>query len=348
MITVFSPDHRRHAASKELYRGRLVDAFETPERADAVHRAVLSAGLGEVVAPTEHGLAPLERVHDAAYLRFLARAWDEWQALGNDTDILPAVWPGRTLRTDVSPTNFAARFGRYALDSGTPFTAGSWAAARAGADTALTARELVERGERAAFALCRPPGHHAGADFFAGYCFLNNAAITAQACLDRGAQRVAILDVDFHHGNGTQSLFYDRSDVLFVSIHGDPTTEYPFYLGYADETGEGEGAGYNLNLPLPAGSDNDRWFAALDVAVQRVQAHDPDVLVVSLGVDTYVGDPISTFRLDLPEYRELGRRLAVLGRPTVFLMEGGYATDAIGRNVAAVLTAFEAAPLRGA
>lgn len=343
MITVFSPDHRRHAATKELYRGRLVDAFETPERADAVHRAVLAAGLGEVIAPAEHGLAPLERVHDAGYLCFLAGAWDEWAALGNDTDILPAVWPGRTLRMDVSPTNFSARLGRHAMDAGTPVTAGSWIAARAGADAALTALDLVRRGERAAFGLCRPPGHHAGADFFAGYCFLNNAAIAAQAARDQGVPRVAILDVDFHHGNGTQSLFYDRADVLFVSIHGDPMTEYPFYLGYADETGTGAGQGCNLNLPLPAGCDNLRWFAALDTALARIAAHAPGLLVVSLGVDTYAGDPISTFRLDLPEYRELGRRLASAGLPTVFLMEGGYATDAIGRNVAAVLGAFDAA-----
>lgn len=343
MLTVFSPEHRRHAATREFYRGRLVEAFEKPERADAVHRAVVEARLGEVILPVEHGLAPVERVHDAGYLRFLAGAWDEWAAQGNDTDILPAVWPGRTLRLDVLPRNFAARLGRYAMDAGSPITAGTWGAAQGAADTALTALARVRGGARAAFGLCRPPGHHAGRDFFAGYCFLNNAAITAQAARDQGVPRVAILDVDFHHGNGTQSLFYDRDDVLFVSIHGDPMTEYPFYLGHADETGSGAGQGCNLNLPLPAGSDAVRWFEALETALARIHVYQPGLLVVSLGVDTYVGDPISTFRLDLPDYQVLGRRLAAAGLPTVFLMEGGYATDAIGRNVVAVLGAFDAA-----
>lgn len=185
-----------------------------------------------------------------------------------------------------------------------------------------------------------PPGHHAGPDFLGGYCFFNNAAVAAQAFLDGGASRVAILDVDYHHGNGTQSIFYDRADVLFQSIHGDPKTEYPFYLGYADETGGCDGLGFNQNYPQLAGSSNDDWFAALDVACTRISAYAPDALVISLGVDTYAGDPISKFRLDAPEYLKLGAQLAGLGLPTLFVMEGGYAVAEIGINVAKVLRGF--------
>ncbi|HAP26097.1 MAG TPA: acetylpolyamine amidohydrolase, partial [Achromobacter sp.] len=181
---------------------------------------------------------------------------------------------------------------------------------------------------------------HAGADFFGGYCFLNNAALAAQALRDAGAQRVAVLDVDYHHGNGTQSIFYDRGDVLTVSVHGDPTTEYPFYLGYADERGEGAGQGCNVNLPLPAGSDFAAWTAALQQGLDAVCAFKADALVVALGVDTYEGDPISKFKLKSADYLQVGRMLAGLGLPAVFTMEGGYAVADVGINVANVLEGY--------
>ncbi len=174
-----------------------------------------------------------------------------------------------------------------------------------------------------------------------GYCFLNNAAIAAEALRSRGCARVAILDVDFHHGNGTQSIFYRRDDVLFVSIHGDPRTEFPFYLGHADEIGEGPGEGCNLNLPLPAGTGADTWFTALDVACERVARHRADALVVSLGLDTYAGDPISAFTLQSSDFLRLGRRLARLGLPTVLVLEGGYAAQDLGANAANVVDGFE-------
>ncbi|MEO6898091.1 MAG: histone deacetylase family protein, partial [Caldimonas sp.] len=187
----------------------------------------------------------------------------------------------------------------------------------------------------------RPPGHHAGADFMGGYCFLNNAAVAAQGLLEAGSARVAILDVDYHHGNGTQSIFYERADVLFASVHGDPLTEYPFYLGHADETGLGAGEGFNLNLPLPARSTVETWFAALDAACARIVRHRADALVVSLGLDTFVGDPISTFALATSDYLRLGEQLARLGLPTVFVLEGGYAAAELGVNAANVLAAYE-------
>jgi acetoin utilization deacetylase AcuC-like enzyme len=205
----------------------------------------------------------------------------------------------------------------------------------------LTGLALLREGERAAYVLTRPPGHHAGANFFGGYCFVNNAAVAAQAALDAGAAKVAILDVDYHHGNGTQAIFFERADVYFASIHGDPRTEYPFYLGHADERGAGAGLGCNLNLPLAAGSSVAEWFAALDLALAALRAYAPDVLIVSLGVDTYAGDPISHFGLQWPDFHVLGQRLADFGRPTLLVQEGGYATADIGLNVRAVLDGFD-------
>jgi acetoin utilization deacetylase AcuC-like enzyme len=174
-----------------------------------------------------------------------------------------------------------------------------------------------------------------------GYCFLNHAAVAAQALKAQGCTRVAILDVDYHHGNGTQDIFYRRADVLFVSIHGDPRTEYPFYLGHADETGAGTGCGFNLNLPLPAGSRPATWFAALDAACARIDRYQADAVVVSLGLDTYAGDPISTFALQADDFHRLGTRLNRLGRPTIFVLEGGYAAADLGRNAAQVVEGFE-------
>lgn len=344
MKTVYNERHALHAATHEFFRGQLVPAFEVPARADFVLKAVQSAALGQIVTPLEHGLEPLERVHAPAYLRFVQGAFAEWRALGGEGDAFPAVWPVRSLRSDVEPRSFAARMGLYSMDSGTPLTTGSWQAAYWGAQASLTGLDIVlGQEENAAYVLTRPPGHHAGADFFGGYCFVNNAAVAAQAALDAGLRRVAILDVDYHHGNGTQSIFYERADVFYASLHGDPQTEYPFFLGHADERGAGVGLGFNANEPLPAGSSNEAWFAALDRLLARLSAYAPELLIVSLGVDTYAGDPISHFKLDRPDFSDMGRRLAAFGAPrTLFLQEGGYATEAIGLNVVAVLQGFEA------
>lgn len=341
MKIIYSDSHRLHRGDKEMYRGELVPCFEKPERADYVLQAVTSRKVGPILAPQEFPVAAIERVHAPRYIRFLEKAWDMWSALGHTHDALPAVWPVRGFRSDIEPDNFAAKLGLYSYDSGTPLMAGTWKAVKIGADIALTAQQIVSGGERAAFALSRPPGHHAGPDFLGGYCFVNNAAVAAQAFRDNGANRVAVLDVDYHHGNGTQEIFYDRDDVLFLSIHGDPRTEYPFFLGHADETGRGAGEGYNQNYPLAAGSSNAAWFDALGDAVRRLTAFKPDALVVSLGVDTFADDPISKFQLREPEYLRLGAQIAALQLPTVFILEGGYAVEEIGHNVAHVLRGFE-------
>jgi acetoin utilization deacetylase AcuC-like enzyme len=252
----------------------------------------------------------------------------------------------RTLRNDVEPQNFTAKLGLYSMDNGTPMVAGTWAAAKAGADAAASAATYVTgvsgKSEiKAAFCATRPPGHHAGADFMGGYCFLNNAAVAAQTLRNQGCAKVVILDVDYHHGNGTQSIFYNRADVLFVSIHGDPRTEYPFYLGHADELGEGEGHGFNLNLPLPAGSSKAVWFAALATACEKIKQFGADALVVSLGLDTFEDDPISTFALKSSDFIELGAVLKQLNLPTVLILEGGYAAKELGQNVVNVLNGVE-------
>lgn len=340
MLTIYSDEHRLHHGAGEFYRGRLVPCFEMPARADQVLAAVKGAGLGDVIGPDRFDRAAYERVHTADYVTFLETAWAEWTALGETGDALPYAWPAAGLRQDVPPAHIDGKLGFYSIDAAVPITAGTWAAVRASADCALTGSALVAGGAQSAFALCRPPGHHAGARAMGGFCYLNNAAIAAQDLRDKGAGKVAILDVDYHHGNGTQTIFYDRPDVFFASLHGDPAVEYPFFLGYADERGAGAGLGTNANFPLPWGTSGATWLEALDAAIAQIAAFGPDALVVSLGVDTFAEDPISHFKLRGADFTGIGTRIKALARPTLFVMEGGYAVADIGANVAAVLGGF--------
>lgn len=343
MHTFYNPDHAAHSGKLEMFRGRMVPCHEVPARQDHVLAQLRAQKLGPLQTPPHFEDTHMLAIHSARYLQFLQSAWAQWVALepaNAERDAIPSVWPTRSFRSDIEPDNFAARMGLYSFDAGTPLTAGTWQAARSGANCALAAAQHIVQGGRAAFALSRPPGHHAGADFFGGYCFLNNAALAAQYLRDNGLARVAVLDVDYHHGNGTQSIFYDRQDVFFASIHGDPRTEYPFYLGHADERGQGAGLGSNLNLPLPRGSDYARWSEALDRALKAIADFGAQAVVVSLGVDTFVGDPISGFGLQTDDYLRMGERLAAIKLPTVLVFEGGYAVEAVGDNVAKVLRAF--------
>jgi acetoin utilization deacetylase AcuC-like enzyme len=347
MLIFHNTAHAAHCGRHEMFRGRLVPCHETPARLDHVLAEVQRRPIGELREPGALDLALVQRVHQLRYVEFLQSAWQEWVALdaaNAELDVLPSVWPVRGFRHDVQPANFAARVGLFSFDSGTPLTAGTWAAASRGAACAIEAARAVSaaHGPQAAMALTRPPGHHAGPDFFGGYCFLNNAALAAQALREAGAVRVAVLDVDYHHGNGTQTIFYERADVLTVSIHGDPSTEYPFYLGYADERGAGPGEGFNLNLPLPAGTGFDAWFAALQHGLDAVRRFGADALVVALGVDTFEGDPISRFLLKSGHYLQVGHAIAGLGLRTVFTLEGGYAVAEVGVNAVNVLEGFAA------
>jgi acetoin utilization deacetylase AcuC-like enzyme len=341
MLTIYSPDHRLHHGV-ELKDGAISSSFEEPLRAETVLARVKASGLGDVIAPEPFGASQYAAVHSPRYVEFLEHAWSEWQATGRTCQALPLVWPVRNMPSGASlPSFIDGKLGFFSMDAGAPINAGTWAAVSSSANTALTGAEALARGARAAFALCRPPGHHAGREYMGGYCYLNNAAIAAQHAIAGGAQRVAIVDVDFHHGNGTQDIFYDRSDVLFVSIHGEPSVSYPYFSGYVHERGVDAGEGFNLNLPLPKGTLWSGYEQALSHACTSIASHAPDVLVVSLGVDTFEHDPISHFRLRTQDYLRLGEALGRLQVPTLFVMEGGYMVDEIGINAVNVLLGFE-------
>lgn len=330
-----------HAPASELNRGVMGAPFEAVSRTAKVSQALAEAGFSPPQAPDIFPDAMVERVHDAGFLEFLRTAHDEWRALGRQGDAQPMCWPGTSMYPLRPGASLDARLGHYCFDVMTPITATSWIAARASVNSALAGAQVLTGGGDSAFALCRPPGHHAGIAAYGGYCFLNSAAIAAQYLRDHGARRVAIFDPDYHHGNGTQQIFYDRDDVQYVSIHADPQTDFPFFSGFADEVGTGAGDGYTLNLPLPRGSGWPAWVQALDAAAAALTRHAPDALVVSLGVDTLEGDPLCHFRLQGDDFARMGRRIAQLRLPTLFVLEGGYQLEMIGRNVVRTLQGFQ-------
>lgn len=346
MKTVYTEKHKLRDAQTELYGGELVYPFERPSRAQYIIDRVNAVGLGPVLPPTDHGMDPILAIHDAGLVGFLQTAWEEWQAEGYKGEAIATCWPARRMQVRC-PDQIDGKLGFYALSTETSISPGTWEAAYESAQVALTAADLVRGGDRAAFALCRPPGHHAAIDMYGGYCFLNNAAIAAQSLLDRGAARVVILDVDFHHGNGTQDIFYDRPDVLFVSLHGAPEQAFPHFLGYADETGTGAGTGFNVNYPMPPGTPFSEWRKSLADALARIASFAPDMLVVSLGVDTFETDPISFFKLKSDDFTTYGADIAAAGLPTLFVMEGGYDIEEIGLNTVNVLQGFSAAIQQG-
>jgi acetoin utilization deacetylase AcuC-like enzyme len=342
---VASDAHLGHAGLVELLAGREVPCFESPERATVIRDALLAAGAYDLVAPTEHGPDPIAAVHELELIDLVEHVWTDAMAGGRDPDrpLLPdtyllRAYPGR-MALEQLPAARHHRLGAYCFDTATPIVAGTAAAARAAVDIALTAVDLVLAGAPLAYGLCRPPGHHAGRNLIGGYCFFNNATIAAQSVLARGAERVAILDVDYHHGNGTQQIFWERGDVLYVSLHGDPASgAYPYYSGFATERGAGAGEGTTLNLPLAPRTDGAAYLAALDEGLDAIRAFDPDApLVVSLGFDTYHADPICDLALRTEDYAVIGARMAALGSSVVVLQEGGYAVEALGDNAVAFL-----------
>jgi acetoin utilization deacetylase AcuC-like enzyme len=340
MKTIYSPLHLGHSGTMELISGAIVPAFEKPSRAEIVKARIEKQGVGPILPPNEHDVAAAARVHRADYIDFLPTVWPLWDKTGRGGSAIPFTWPTRGLRGDVRPKTIDALLGYYSFDGGAPFVEGTWPAIKSSYDVALTAAGLVKSGERTAFALCRPPGHHAGSAFMGGYCYINNAAVVAQWYRDQGAARVSILDVDYHHGNGTQEIFYSRDDVQVLNLHADPMVEYPYFLGHADERGEGAGLGFNHNYPMPFGTDWGGWSASLDDACGHLAAYGPEVVVVSLGVDTFEKDPISQFKLQTDDFPKIGRRIAALNLPTLFVMEGGYAVEEIGVNAVGVLEGF--------
>lgn len=339
MLTIYSENHRKRDAKTELCGGVLVEPFEKPSRMDYILARLKEVDLGQVLAPKEYGLETILQIHDKDYVSFLETCWDEWIAAGMEGEAIASSWPARRM-AQKCPIDIDGKLGYYALAAETSITKGTWEAARASANVAIEgAQRLMD--EKAVFSLCRPPGHHAALDMYGGYCFFNNAALAAQTLLNNGASKVAILDVDFHHGNGTQDIFYNRDDVLFISLHGRPEDEFPHYLGYAEEIGEVKGEGYNLNLPMPKGTTFETWRKALFQAIERIQDYAPNAVIISLGTDTYEEDPISSFKLKSDDFYTMGKDLAQLNLPTQFIMEGGYAIDAIGINAVNVLQGYE-------
>ena len=332
-IPVFFDDRQlAHQPALELHNGSWAEYAEKASRAEIILQQLESHRPAH-----DHGLEPILRVHSSDYVEFLQSAHQAWLAAGRSGDAIGYTWPV-VRRRDVGLDRIDARLGRYSYDAATPITVGTWQAAYWSAQVALTATAaMVDEGHDVAFALCRPPGHHAGADYLGGYCYLNNAAIAAAEACHRG-RRVAILDIDYHHGNGTQDIFLESAEVLFVSIHADPSTDYPFFWGHADEFGVGPGEGKTLNLPLPRGTGIEPYLEALDRACAGIREHGTDLLVLSYGADTYEGDPISCFKLREQDYGVIGSRIAALRIPTVVIMEGGYAIDALGRNVSSLLS----------
>ncbi|MEW6750839.1 MAG: histone deacetylase family protein [Candidatus Latescibacterota bacterium] len=337
MRIVCSQDHRLHAPPSEYTRRGVTPYSESPERVDAILRALAEAGMSEVAPPAALAEADLLAVHDAGYLAFLAQAYPAWVAAGEPEEAVVAVVFGMRRRAR-APRSVSEQVGYYAYDT-TPLVRRTHQAARAAAACALTAADQLVQGTPAVYALCRPPGHHAGRDTFGGYCYLNNAAAAAAKLANHG--RVALVDVDYHHGNGTQEIFYHSDRVLFVSLHADPDDEYPFFWGRADERGEGAGLGHNRNLPLPRGTGQTAYLEALDAGLAQVRAFAPDWLVVSLGVDALASDPVGTFDLPAEAFSRIGERLAGLRLPSLLVQEGGYDVERLGHAVARVLAAFD-------
>ena len=347
---VTSDAHRTHDPEFDIYAGSLVGRFEVPQRVDRIREA-LADGPFEMVAPSAHGLDPVLRIHNPDLVDFLTTAWREYTAVVPDPQVVVGEMFNHEGLVEGMPvgrpprSNGYGRIGWFCFDTSSPLSQGSWPAAVASADIALSGVERVLGGERVVYALCRPPGHHATRSAFGGFCLLNNAAIAAQALVDSGVRRVTILDVDAHHGNGTQQIFYQRGDVQFVSIHMDPEWNYPWFVGRSDERGDGRGAGVNLNLPLPKGTTGDRYLTDLTRGLDAINAFDPDYVVVSLGVDPADGDPTAGLSLSTDDFSGVGRAVGTIDRPLLIVQEGGYQLHRVGADVRAVLDGVMASAL---
>jgi acetoin utilization deacetylase AcuC-like enzyme len=341
MKTILPTGHARHDPDVVLGSGAGERPyFETSGRIGSLLRAARAADL-DVVAPHDHGLAPIRAVHDPDYLAFLATAFADWRVQpGREDD--PAVRANAFAVRSLNrrPTGVAGLAGWYLAGHGAPVLEHTFAAAVGSAHAAIDAADTVLAGAPAAYALCRPPGHHAYADLAGGFCFINNAAVAAQRVVAAGAGRVGLLDFDVHHGNGTQAIFYGREDVHYVSIHGDPATLYPFYAGYADETGTGAGLGRNLNLPLPPGTSDGPWIEALTHGLKALAAGGAAVLVVSVGFDAHAGDPTANLAVTPAAFHAAGRLIAGMNLPTVLIQEGGYLVDLLETNLGTFLDGF--------
>lgn len=346
---IYSPDHGKHTAVTGTWVGVRIPTLEVPERVEAIVAALRDRG-HEVFPALPHDDSVLVAIHDPGMISWMRTAFTDWVAAGYPTDpgqsqVTAYAFPtervlgGLPLRPPTSPGALA---GVYAMDTMTQLGEGTFVAARSAVDVAMTAADLVAGGARSAYAACRPPGHHSGWGFFGGSCYLNNSAAAAEALRGQGFDRVAIIDLDAHHGNGTQGIFYRRGDVAYGSVHVDPAAGwFPHFVGHSDEAGSGAGTGANRNLPLPPGTGDDRWLECVESLVDFAHAQGAGAIVVSLGVDAALSDPESPLCITERGFAGAGSRLASLGLPTVFVQEGGYDLATIGNLVATTLEAFD-------
>ncbi|HAJ23004.1 MAG TPA: acetylpolyamine amidohydrolase [Rhodospirillaceae bacterium] len=338
MKAIFDETQRQHDPKHFMANGVVLPSPEQPARIDALMTGAENAGCA-FTAAEDHGMGPLSIVHSVEYLSFLETIHTRWSRIeGASDEVIPNIHPDRRFAS--YPKSAVGQAGYHQADTACPIAAGTWQAAYWSAQSALTAADLVIDGDRAAYALCRPPGHHAFADMAGGFCFLNNAAIAAEQCV-RAGMRPAILDVDVHHGNGTQGIFYHRSDVFTVSVHADPIRFYPFFWGHAHERGDGPGLGYNLNIPLTRGTSDSDYMEALEPGLDAIRSFGPDVVIVALGLDAYEEDPLKGLAITTEGFGRIGAAIGGLALPTLLIQEGGYLSDALGANLTSVLKGFE-------
>lgn len=336
MLTYFHPDQYRHHPRTYLSRGQMRVPQEVPERPRRLLQAVERLGF-DLRQPDDYGMRPLSAVHSPEYLRFLEEAHGEWKATGQDwgEEVISNVF----IREPNPLRGILAKAARYLADGSCPVGEQTWRGAYWSAQSAIAGAHALLDGQPEAYALCRPPGHHARRDAAGGFCYLNNAAIAAQE-LRKGHARVAVLDTDMHHGQGIQEIFYERDDVLYVSIHGDPTNFYPVVAGYEDEKGAGAGYGYNLNLSMPHGSPESVFFDRLQQAIAALRRFEPDALVLSLGFDIYELDPQSQVAVTGDGFRRLGQAIGELNLPTLIVQEGGYHLESLQDNAEQFFNGF--------
>jgi acetoin utilization deacetylase AcuC-like enzyme len=334
MKVVFSDEQLAHAPPVFISSGAEQPNPEVPERAERLLDAAVRFGL-ERAAPDDYGIDVLSTVHSERYLAFLQNIFRRWQYIsGASAAVIPNIHPDG--RGGGYPASAVGQAGFHIYDGSCPIVAETWDCARCSANSAIHAAHEVLGGANASYALCRPPGHHAGHDLAGGFCYLNNSALAA-SILQRRYKRIAILDIDVHHGNGTQDIFFARSDVLTVSLHADPVRFYPFFWGYADEHGVADGEGFNLNVPLERGLGDDDYLAALDGALERIVAYDPGAVVIALGLDAHESDPFQGLCITTEGFRRIAAAIASLRLPLVLVQEGGYLSEALGANLRAFL-----------
>jgi acetoin utilization deacetylase AcuC-like enzyme len=337
MQIIYSEQHKLHAPNEILIDGRPFDTEDFPARAEFILAAVQAAQIGTVHLPSDHGMGPLQAIHTADYLDHLQHIYAENSVRHKQpSPVFAETFATRGVRRKTR--QIEGRKGYYCFGVGSPILEHTWQAAYWSAQCALSGADRLLTGDSSVYALCRPPGHHAAVDMYGGFCYLNNAAIAARYL----GEKVAILDIDYHHGNGTQEIFYRDASVLFCSIHIDPDLDYPYYWGGADERGEGPGQGFNRNWPMPRGIEDEAYLLVLEQALEVIGKYAPRYLIVSAGLDIAAGDAVGSFRITPGGFREIGRHIRRLGIPTLVVQEGGYLLDRLGENVVAFLSAFAA------